>query len=132
MLDHYSPGTCGTSPNTYFCGLFDNNIDIASMNAAESAATRARTDATLPVVIFSIGLGGAGDKAPDAFLQHVANDQRSDTHSTTQPTGTYIYVTGTGPIGKRVPGSRQLRSAPLILTGCASTYDGKPFIMGFP
>ena len=86
-------------PEYYFRGLFDNNIDIASMNAAESAATRARTDATLPVVIFSIGLGGAGDKAPDAFLQHVANDQRSDTHSTTQPTGTYIYVTGPGQLG---------------------------------
>lgn len=92
MLDHYASGTCGSNE----CGLFDNNIDLASMNAAESAATRARTDATVPVTIFAIGLGGAGDAAPDAFLQHVANTQESDLHTTAQPTGKYVYVTGPG------------------------------------
>jgi Flp pilus assembly protein TadG len=89
LLDHYSAG--GTTSNP--CGLFDNNIDIASMNAAEDAAFRARTDATVPVIIFTIGLGGASDQMPDQFLKHVANSIDSDVHSshTAEPTGQYIF-----------------------------------------
>ena len=69
------------------------------MNAAESAANRARSDAALPIVIFAIGLGGAADSAPEAFMLHVANDQTSDTYHSNQPAGTYIYVTGAGQLG---------------------------------
>jgi hypothetical protein len=86
MLDHYASGTCGVNP----CGLFNNNIDLVSMNAAEDAANRARSNAALPVVIFSIGLGGAADVFPGDFLEHVSNTQNSDLYNTNQPSGKYI------------------------------------------
>jgi Flp pilus assembly protein TadG len=97
MMDHYAAGACGTFGNP--CGLFNNNIDLASMNAAEDAANRARSNAALPVVIFSIGLGGAQDSFPDDFLKHVANTQDSDLYNTNQPSGKYIFVNGAGQLG---------------------------------
>lgn len=68
------------------------------MNAAESAAYQARTDATVPVIIFSTGLGGAQDSFPGQFLEHVSNTTTSDVHSShmSEPQGQYIYVTGKG------------------------------------
>jgi Mg-chelatase subunit ChlD len=95
MLDHYASGNCGVNP----CGLFNNNIDLASMNAAEDAANRARSNGALPVVIFSIGLGGAADVFPGDFLDHVSNTQGSDLYNTNQPSGKYIFVTGAGQLG---------------------------------
>jgi Flp pilus assembly protein TadG len=97
MLDHYALGTCGSE----FCGLFDNNIDLKSMNAAEDAAYRARSDVNTHVIVMAIGLGGAGDVFPAQFLEHVANTQNSDlfaSHST-EPSGKYVYVTGPGQLG---------------------------------
>ena len=84
-----------------YTSLYNNDIDLASMNAAESAAYRARSDSTVPIVIFAIGLGGATDSAPDQFLQHVANTLDSSVHSShaSEPTGKYIYVTGAGQLG---------------------------------
>ena len=95
MLDYYESGTCSGNP----CGLFDNNIDLASMNAAEDAANSARADANTSIIVFSIGLGGAADSFPDQFLQHVANTAQSDTFNSAQPSGQYIYVTGSGQLG---------------------------------
>jgi len=95
MMDHYAAGNCGVNP----CGLFNNNIDLVSMNAAEDAANTARSNASLPVVIFSIGLGGAADVFPGDFLQHVSNTQDSDLYNTNQPSGKYIFVTGAGQLG---------------------------------
>ncbi len=69
------------------------------MNAAESAATAARTNSAFSILIMSIGLGGAADSFPTAFLDHVSNDIDSDTHSTSQPTGQFIEVTGPGQLG---------------------------------
>jgi Flp pilus assembly protein TadG len=99
MMDHYAIGTCGAFGNP--CGLFNNNIDLASMNAAEDAAYRARSDASTHVIVMAIGLGGAADAFPGDFLQHVANTQDSDlfgSHST-EPSGNYVYVTGPGQLG---------------------------------
>jgi hypothetical protein len=95
MLDYYESGTCSSNP----CGLFDNNIDLASMNAAEDAANTARADTNTNIIVFSIGLGGAADSFPDQFLQHVANTAQSDTFNSAQPSGQYIYVTGSGQLG---------------------------------
>jgi Flp pilus assembly protein TadG len=101
MLDHYAIGTCGTGAGTEPCGLFDNNIDLKSMNAAEDAAFRARTDTNLKVLIMTIGLGNSADIFPAQFLEHVANTQNSDlfaSHST-EPSGKYVFVTGAGQLG---------------------------------
>jgi hypothetical protein len=96
MLDYYATGT---DPIGNPDGLFQNNIDIASMNAAEDAANTARNNAAFPILIFCIGLGGAQDVFPGAFLQHVANTSQSDLHNNSQPTGQYIYVTGPSQLG---------------------------------
>ncbi len=95
MLDYFESGTCGSEP----CGLFNNDIDLASMNAAEAAATSARTDVGTNIVIYAIGLGGAADQFPDMFLQHVANTPQSDLYNSAQTSGQYIYVTGAGQLG---------------------------------
>jgi Flp pilus assembly protein TadG len=96
MLDYYATGTDPVgNPN----GLFQNNVDIASMNAAEAAANTARTNANFPILIFSIGLGGAQDIFPGAFLEHVANTTTSDLYNVSQPSGQYIYVTGPSQLG---------------------------------
>ena len=97
MLDHYSTGSCAGNP----CGLFDNNIDLASMNAAENAAFSARSDSTYHVVMMAIALGGASDSPPQQFLEHVANTITSDLHAshTAEPTGKYVFVTGPGQLG---------------------------------
>jgi Flp pilus assembly protein TadG len=95
MLDHYAPGTCGLN----VCGLFNNNIDLASMNAAEDAALAARNDVNIPITIFSIGLGGAADVFPGDFLDHVANTQSSDLYDSARPSGKYVFVTGAGQLG---------------------------------
>ncbi len=75
------------------------------MNAAESAAFRARTalaiqptgqvleGTTVPVMIIALGLGGATDTFPDQFLRHVSNDPSSDLFSShqTEPVGLYEF-----------------------------------------
>jgi Flp pilus assembly protein TadG len=95
-IDYYATGNDAQgNPN----GLFQNNIDIASMNAAESAATSARTNSAFSILIMAIGLGGAADSFPTSFLDHVSNDTDSDVHSTSQPTGQFIEVTGPGQLG---------------------------------
>src|SRR5207248_692309 len=94
---HYAQGNCGGGP----CGLFDNNIDLASMNAAEDAATRARSDATYHVKMMAIGLGGATDAAPQQFLEHLTNTQTSDLHAShmNEPSGQLVQVNGPGQLG---------------------------------
>jgi hypothetical protein len=94
--------------------LFDNNIDLASMNAAESVATAARTATALvppgggpadptpvQIIMFCIGLANTPDSFPDQFLHHIANDTSSDLFvaAPAQLTGTSITVTGPGQLG---------------------------------
>ena len=85
------------------------NYHNASLNAAISAAYRARTNATLPVTVFVIGLGGNISYVPDyTLLQRIANDPAGDGFNTptlyspcatqpgcvnypSQPQGTFIW-----------------------------------------
>jgi Flp pilus assembly protein TadG len=64
MLDYYAAGACGAAD----CGLYNNNIDLSSMNAAESAATAARsgialTPANTSSAYFSQAIFGPGGAA---------------------------------------------------------------------
>jgi Flp pilus assembly protein TadG len=81
----------------------------ASLNAADNAAYRARSNATLPAYFFVIGLGGTDTNPPNyVLMQRIANDPNGDnynspplysacsgeTNCTTysnQPQGTFIF-----------------------------------------
>jgi Flp pilus assembly protein TadG len=55
------------------------NFHNAALNAADNAAYRARTNATIGVYFFGIGLGGSGTDTPDYILmQRMTNDPNPD------------------------------------------------------
>jgi Flp pilus assembly protein TadG len=88
----------------------------AALNATDNAAYRARTNATLPVHFFVIGLGGNGSDNPDyILLQRIANDPSGDPSAanlwqtcsseptcltyTSQPGGTFIFAPDSTQLG---------------------------------
>jgi len=71
------------------------NYHNASLNAADNAAYRARSNATLPVTIFVIGLGGNTSYVPDyTLLQRIANDPTADAFNSPQLYTTCATTTG--------------------------------------
>ena len=104
-------GTIGTDwPHTH----------AAALNATDNAAYNARTNATLPVTVFVIGLGGNHGDPPDAILlQRMANDSSGDQFNVppnpnyttcsaeptciyypTQPQGQFIYAPTSDQLGE--------------------------------
>ena len=54
----------------------------AALNATDSAAYQARTNATLPAYFFVIGLGGTSANPPDyVLMQRIANDPNGDNYN---------------------------------------------------
>jgi hypothetical protein len=88
------------------------------LNATDNAAYNARTNATLPVYVFTIGLGGNDGNPPDpVLLQRMANDPSEDqfnnppvypacsTEATcvnypNQPQGQFIYAPSASQLGQ--------------------------------
>jgi Flp pilus assembly protein TadG len=71
-------------------------IEAAATNAADSAATRIRTDARLQPIILTIGLGGTTGNPPDqAFMQRISNDPASASYNNAQAAGLYVYSPST-------------------------------------
>jgi hypothetical protein len=59
------------------------NFWKGALNAADNAAYRARSNATLPATVFVIGLGGQGSDPPDyTLMQRIANDPLGDQYNT--------------------------------------------------
>ncbi len=100
--------------------LSGNNLifHLAARNAADSAANQARTNATLPVTIFGVGLGGTS-KAPPGydFMQRITNDPNGDlynspalypacsqettcAHFPSQPQGAFIFSSDPTQLGQ--------------------------------
>ena len=86
-----------------------NNVHGAALNLVDNAAYRARTNATLPVHVFAVGLGGNGTPPDPVLLQRVANDPNGDQFNSpatyvncasasgcitygNQPQGTFVYA----------------------------------------
>jgi Flp pilus assembly protein TadG len=68
-------------------------VQAASVNAADSAGNRIRSDTTLYPVIMAIGLGGTDVYPPDpAFMQRLANTPTSTSFNSTQPAGYYVWA----------------------------------------
>ena len=63
----------------------------ASFNAADSAASRIRSDATLNPVIYAIGLGSNGG-VDHTFLKRISNDPSSPIYDNTRQQGLYVYA----------------------------------------
>jgi Flp pilus assembly protein TadG len=90
----------------------------AALNAADNAAYRARTNATLPAYFFVIGLGGTSTNPPDyVLMQRIANDPNGDNYNSPplysgcsqeancttysgQPQGTFIYSANTSSLSQ--------------------------------
>jgi hypothetical protein len=90
----------------------------AALNAADNSAYNARTNATLPVYVFTIGLGGNDGNPPDPILlQRMANDPNEDQFNnppvfaacsaeptcisySSQPQGTFIYSPTSAQLGQ--------------------------------
>jgi Mg-chelatase subunit ChlD len=71
-------------------------IEAASTNAADSAASRIRGDANLQPIILTIGLGGTSAYPPDqTFMQRISNDPSSASYITTEPPGLYVFAPST-------------------------------------
>src|SRR5205823_4912708 len=102
-LDHYGNLNTGYKPvsgdGAGHVATDPTSVMNASINAADSTASRIRNGALVPgvgslsnVVIFSIGLGNAA-APPDAdFLERVANDPRSSIHDSSKPDGLYVFA----------------------------------------
>jgi Flp pilus assembly protein TadG len=90
----------------------------AVLNATDYAAYQARTNATIPVYFFGIGLGGTSSSPPDyVLMQRLANDPNGDNYNTpplysacasetgcvtysNQPQGTFIFSSSPGSLSQ--------------------------------
>jgi Mg-chelatase subunit ChlD len=66
----------------------------AAINAVDHAAVRIRNkelNPNMPVMVYTIGLGGAG-AAEHELLKRIANTDDSPTHTDSAPTGEYIFA----------------------------------------
>jgi hypothetical protein len=76
------------------------SIATASTNAANNAATRIRSDLLIKPIIFTIGLGGTDVHPIDQdFMERVANDPRSLSFNSLQPTGQFVYASDINQLG---------------------------------
>jgi hypothetical protein len=71
----------------------------ASINALDNAAQRIRQNVNLAVVVYAIGLGGAG-AAEDELLRRVSNDPLSPIYDNTKPLGFYVYAPTPSQLGE--------------------------------
>jgi Flp pilus assembly protein TadG len=94
------------------------NTHAAALNATDNAAYNARNNATLPVYVFTIGLGGNDGNPPDPILlQRMANDPNEDQYNNppvfaacsaeptcvnypNQPQGVFIYSPTSAELGQ--------------------------------
>ena len=103
-------------------GFYSSNdwtaTHAASLNATDNAAYNARSNATLPVYVFTIGLGGNDGNPPDpVLLQRMANDPNEDQYNNppvfnacsseatcisyaNQPQGVFIYSPTSAELGQ--------------------------------
>jgi hypothetical protein len=93
---------CYKTPATFTSGAYNGfirpdkplTIGDASMNALDSAAARIRANATLGIVIYTIGLGNpATGEAPDeTLMKRVSNDLGSPIYDSSKPLGLYVFA----------------------------------------
>jgi Flp pilus assembly protein TadG len=103
--DHYGNNTSGYQTNlvrfpsghTYEGKIrpdVPKNFGLVSKNLADNAAYEMRNDASVPAIIYTIGLGNPGGSAPPdtEFMQRVSNDPDGASYDDTQPAGRYYFA----------------------------------------
>jgi hypothetical protein len=90
IFGYKTVATYSSGPYAGKAQVTDAALENASINALDNAAARIRADQNFGVVIYSIGLGGAGE-AEHVLLQRVSNDQASPIYNSSRPTGLYVY-----------------------------------------
>lgn len=94
--DLYGNSTTGYTSVDLTAVSNGTQVRNASLNAADSAATRIKADNNLNVVIYTIAFTG-GTYAPDAaWLKRVANDPTSASYVSSRPAGLYVEAPTSG------------------------------------
>jgi hypothetical protein len=109
LVDVYGNSTTNSSYATrtsdlvtgYYAGVGRMRIDIpqslmdAAFNAADAQALTIISDTDYKPIIYTLGLGSAGDVADESafqdFLKRVANDPGSSRYNASLPTGLFVY-----------------------------------------
>ncbi len=107
-----------TLSNGYIAANSWTTYHNAALNATDYAAYQARTNATLPVYFFGVGLGGTSSNPPDyVLMQRMANDPNGDNYNNpplylpcaqetncvtyaSQPQGTFIFSANTSALNR--------------------------------
>ena len=91
--DYYGNATNGGYKTVDLTAISQpDQVEAASTNAADSAASRIRADSTYRPVILTIGLGGTSSYPPDPdFMKRISNDPTSQYYTATEPAGLYVW-----------------------------------------
>jgi hypothetical protein len=95
-LDRYGNATTGYLPVTLTSLTSPQQIENASVNAADSAVQRIRQDNNLNVVIYTIGYEGGSEVPDEVWMKRISNDPTSTFFTTAEPPGLYVKATTTG------------------------------------
>jgi Flp pilus assembly protein TadG len=95
-LDQYGNATTGYLPVTLTSLTSPQQIENASVNAADSAVQRIRQDNNLNVVIYTIGYEGGSEVPDEVWMKRISNDPTSTFFTTAEPPGLYVKATTTG------------------------------------
>jgi len=68
-----------------------NNVSSVAINIADNAASAIRSNTTLNVITYAIGLDGNGG-VDDVLLKRMANDLTSNNYDNTKTSGLYVYA----------------------------------------
>jgi hypothetical protein len=68
-----------------------NNVSRVAINVADNAATTIRSDSSLNVITYTIGLDGNGG-VDEILLKRMANDLTANNYDDTKVSGLYVYA----------------------------------------
>jgi Flp pilus assembly protein TadG len=90
--DYWGDATTGYKPVDLTRVDLPTQVVAASINAADNAARRIRSDAALRPYIYTIGLGGTtAEGHDDEFMRRVSNDPQAGNYDPTQSTGLFVW-----------------------------------------
>jgi hypothetical protein len=95
-VDKYGNATTGYLAVTLTSVTSPQQIENASVNAADSAVQRIRQDNNLNVVIYTIGYSGGSEVPDEVWMKRISNDPTSSFYTTSEPPGLYVQAATAG------------------------------------